>query len=203
MVTPNEKKNEKRKKKTEAQEQDVTANTQPAEESSAVQEDTKPSDEAAKAQDNEFASFEKALENLVAERDSYLDMARRLQADFENYKKRTASVRAEAYLEGKREVCAAMLPVVDNMERAVEASGQEGPVAEGVMLVLKQFRSALETFGVCEIPACGEPFDPNLHHAVMQTEKEGTEEGTVVDVLQKGYAIDDSVLRYAMVTVSK
>jgi molecular chaperone GrpE len=212
MVNPNDKKGKKRKEDMEKKETataDKDAAAQTAQQDSAQPEQEARAD-AAEAQndgsartDEAEAAFEKAIAGIISERDAYLEMARRLQADFENYKKRTASTRAEALAEGKREVCAAMLPVLDNLERAAQAAGEQGAVAEGVALVLKQLRGVLESLGVCEIPACGEAFDPNLHHAVMQAEKEGAEEGTVVDVLQKGYSMGDSVLRYAMVTVAK
>ena len=145
----------------------------------------------------------KQLEEANAKTAEYLAMAQRVQADFENYRKRNESVRADAFGEGRRDVAAVMLPVLDNLERAVEAAAgcENEALKNGVELVLKQMTEIYQKLDVTAIDRKGEKFDPNLENAVLQgTEDEG-EPGTVCQVLQKGYRMGDRVLRHAMVKV--
>ena len=133
----------------------------------------------------------------------YLAMAQRVQADFENFRRRNESVRADSFAEGKRDVAAAMLPVLDNLERAAEAAenSPDEALKNGVNLVLKQMNDVYQKLNVTPINRLGEKFDPNLENAILQgTEDEG-EPGTVCQVLQKGYQMGDRVLRHAMVKV--
>ena len=129
-------------------------------------------------------------------------MAQRVQADFENYRKRNESVRADAFADGRRDVASVMLPVLDNLERAAAAAaGADEALKSGVELVLKQMTDVYQKLDVTAIDRLGEKFDPNLENAVLQgTEDEG-EPGTVCQVLQKGYMMGDRVLRHAMVKV--
>ena len=143
------------------------------------------------------------LEAAKAKAAEYLAMAQRVQADFENYRKRNETVRADAYSEGRKDVAAVMLPVLDNLERAVEAAAgsSDESLKNGVELVLKQMADVYQKLDVTAIDRKGERFDPNLENAVLQgTEDEG-EPGTVCQVLQKGYRMGDKVLRHAMVKV--
>jgi molecular chaperone GrpE len=130
-------------------------------------------------------------------------MAQRVQADFENFRKRNESVRADAYAEGRKDVAAMMLPVLDNLERAAEAAAGSSDEAmkSGVELVLKQMNDAYQKLDVTPINRLGEKFDPNLENAILQGTPEEGEPGTVCQVLQKGYKIGDKVLRHAMVKV--
>jgi molecular chaperone GrpE len=147
--------------------------------------------------------LEKQLEEAAAKTAEYLAMAQRVQADFENYRKRNETVRADAYAEGRKDVAALMLPVLDNLERAVGAAADNSNDAlkSGVELVLKQMTDIYLKLDVTPIDRQGEKFDPNLENAVLQgTEDEG-EPGTVCQVLQKGYKMGDRVLRHAMVKV--
>jgi molecular chaperone GrpE len=128
----------------------------------------------------------------------------RLAADFQNYKKRTEKERFERYSEGKKDLAADILPVLDNFERAVsDEMKQDAAVAEGLEMILRQLSEALAKNGVTEIEALGATFDPNLHHAVMMEASDAFESGTVCEVLQKGYAIGEKVIRPAMVKVSQ
>ena len=143
------------------------------------------------------------LEGAKAKTAEYLAMAQRVQADFENYRKRNESVRADAYADGKKDVAAVMLPVLDNLERAVDAAAASSDEAlkSGMELVLKQMADVYKKLDVTPIDRLGEKFDPNLENAVLQgTEDEG-EPGTVCQVLQKGYRMGDRILRHAMVKV--
>ena len=147
--------------------------------------------------------LEKELEEAKAKTAEYLAMAQRVQADFENYRKRNESVRADAYADGKKDVAAVMLPVLDNLERAVDAAANSPDEAlkSGMELVLKQMTDVYQKLEVTPIDRLGEKFDPNLENAVLQgTEDEG-EPGTVCQVLQKGYRMGDKILRHAMVKV--
>ena len=143
------------------------------------------------------------LEAARAKADEYLALAQRVQADFENFRRRNESVRADAYSDGRKDVAAVMLPVLDNLERAVEAAAgsTDEALKNGIEMVLKQMTEAYQKLDVKPINRLGEKFDPNLENAILQgTEDEG-EPGTVCQVLQKGYMIGDKVLRHAMVKV--
>ena len=179
------------------------------EENVKTEEETRPEDEAAPEAPAEEAKAEeedpaqKALDEANAKAAEYLQLAQRVQADFENFRRRNESVRADAYADGRKDVAAVMLPVLDNLERAMEAAegSQDEALKNGVGMVLKQMNDAYEKMGVKPIDRKGEKFDPNLENAILQgTEDEG-EPGTVCQVLQKGYMIGDKVLRHAMVKV--
>lgn len=129
----------------------------------------------------------------------------RAAADLENLRKRQKREVEDARLESKGRVLKEMLPVVDNLERAIEhATSQAGnnPIVEGVQLVLRQFLTAFERLDVTPIEAGGQPFDPNLHEAISQAESDAPP-GTVVQVLQRGYKSGDRLLRPALVVVAK
>ena len=148
-------------------------------------------------------ALKKELEEANAKTAEYLAMAQRVQADFENYRKRNETVRADAFADGRREVAAAMLPVLDNLERAVGAAADSVDAARknGRGLVLKQMTDIYQKMDVTPIDRKGERFDPNLENAVLQGTAEEGEPGTVCQVLQKGYRMGDRVLRHAMVKV--
>ena len=143
------------------------------------------------------------LEAANAKTAEYLAMAQRVQADFENFRKRNESVRADAYADGRKDVAAMMLPVLDNLERAVEAAAksQDEALKSGVELVLRQMNEVYQKLNVTVIDRLGEKFDPNLENAILQGTPEEGEPGTVCQVLQKGYRMGDKVLRHAMVKV--
>ena len=142
-------------------------------------------------------------DNANRERDEYLTLAQRVQADFDNFRRRNQSVRRDAYDEGVRDTLAKLLPVLDNLDRAAAAQGADENLREGVLMVLRQLNAVLQAAGVEEIPAEGAAFDPNLHNAVMQEAAEGAESGFVTGVLQKGYKMGDKVLRHSMVKVAQ
>ena len=131
--------------------------------------------------------LEKLLEAANAKTAEYLAMAQRVQADFENFRKRNESVRADAYTDGRRDVATVILPVLDNLERAVGAAAncEDEALKNGIELVLKQMTEVYQKLNVTPIDRTGEKFDPNLENAVLQgTEDEG-EPGTVCQVLKK------------------
>lgn len=147
--------------------------------------------------------WREALEKTVAQRDEYLALAQRTQADFQNFKRRNAQARSDAYDEGVREVLAALLPTVDAVDMAlktVRESGETGSVLEGMELIQKQLADTLSKLGFEEVPALGEMFDPEYHNAVMR--EDGDEPGKVLEVFQNGYRVKGRILRYAMVKVA-
>jgi molecular chaperone GrpE len=128
------------------------------------------------------------------------------QAEFENFKKLKAREKQDVLRFGNETLIKEMLPVIDNLERAIEHAGKSEEaksIVEGVALTLNGFLKVLEKFDVTRIEALGRTFDPNLHEAVYQEEKDGVEPGTVVGEFQKGYAIDGRLLRPSMVSVAK
>ena len=144
-----------------------------------------------------------ALDEANAKAAEYLALAQRVQADFENFRRRNESVRADAYADGRKDTAAMMLPVLDNLERALEAAAgsPDEALRNGVEMVLKQMTDAYEKLEVKPINRLGEKFDPNLENAILQGSEDEGEPGTVCQVLQKGYMIGDKVLRHAMVKV--
>lgn len=161
------------------------------------------SDDCSKPDD----SNETELEAAIKEKDMYLDLLKRNQAEFDNFRKRNVSIRADAFNEGKRLAISAMLPLIDNLERAEDAvkSGEDiDALRQGIEMVFKQMSSAITSMGVMEIEAKGKAFNPNLHNAVMQGESDDEyEAGMVMEVFSKGYIMDDKVIRHSMVKVAK
>ena len=146
--------------------------------------------------------WQEALELAVKQRDELKDSLLRTQADFQNFKRRNQTARADGYEDGVREVIAAMLPAIDNLERALDAAdkaGESGAVVDGVRMTLTSLTDGLKRFGFEEVPALGEDFDPELHNAVMR--ESGDAPGKVLEVFQKGYRVKDKIVRYAMVKV--
>lgn len=142
------------------------------------------------------------LKALEAERDEYVNALVRERADFENYKKRNADLSANSYQNGVADAATAMLPVIDNFERALAVECEDKAFVDGVGMIMRQMCEALKNMGVEEIEADGQ-FDPEFHNAVMQVEQEGCEPNSIVEVLQKGYILKGRVLRHSMVKVAK
>lgn len=193
------------KEKKNRQEKEERTAAEAAEEAlkEALEKDTEEETVEAVQEAEKANPLEKQLEEANQKTAEYLAMAQRVQADFENYRKRNESVRADAYAEGRKDVAALMLPVLDNLERAVEAAAGTGDEAlkNGVELVLRQMTDIYQKLDVTPIDRKGEKFDPNLENAVLQGTEEEGEPGTVCQVLQKGYRMGDKVLRHAMVKV--
>ena len=149
----------------------------------------------------EIDDLQKQLEAAKKQSDESLNMAQRVQADFENFRRRNNAVRADAYEDGASAFIKTILPVMDNLERALAAESADAALHEGVSMVHRQLSEALEKRGVTVIDCAGEKFDPRLEDAVMQADASEGEPGTVCLVLQKGYQLGDVVLRHAMVKV--
>jgi molecular chaperone GrpE len=155
-------------------------------------------------EDPEFEELEfDPLAAIAAERDAYLDGLLRLKAEFENFRKRADRDVLEARSRARMGLLAEFLPVLDNLERALNAAEhhEEGKVLEGVRLTHSMFADLLRKEGVTEVDPLGEPFDPHMHEALM-AQPSDSEEGTVTAVFERGYVFGDRVLRPAKVVVS-
>jgi molecular chaperone GrpE len=155
--------------------------------------------------DDEAVEIESELNEMVktaAERDEYLALAQRTQADFENYRKRVARDAALAQDRGVAKLAKELLPALDNLDRAIEAAQDEDPLLAGVRLVRSELAAALARAGIEAFAPLGEPFDPNRHEAVAHQPVEGAAAGTVAEVFQNGYRMGESVIRPARVLVA-
>lgn len=151
--------------------------------------------------------MEARLESLEQEAKENHDRFLRVSAEFENYKKRAAREMGDFRKFANESFVKAMLPVVDNLDRAIESSSNDKntntSVVEGVNMTLREILKVFEQFGVIPFESLGKTFDPGFHQAVMQEENEDYPDNTVLKELQKGYLIHDRLLRPAMVVVSK
>src|SRR5690349_5491180 len=143
----------------------------------------------------ESDQVERDLDELLAdaqkEKDQYLELAQRTQADFENYRKRMAAEVQAAQTRGKVAVAAEVIDAVDNLERALDAAGEGADLAEGVEMVLGGLRETLARNGVEAVDPKGEKFDPQWHEALSTLPADGTEPGVVIEVMQKGYKLGE------------
>lgn len=140
-----------------------------------------------------------SLKNQTAQQeDKYL----RLAAEYDNYRKRTAKEKESLWTDVKAETAAAFLPVYDNLERALKQTTADEAYKKGVEMTMTQLKEVLSKLGITEIPALGQPFDPNLHNAVMHVEDESLGENTVAEVFQAGFQCGEKVIRFAMVKVA-
>ena len=137
-------------------------------------------------------------EKYNAEHDSYL----RLAADYDNFRKRTAKEKEQSYGNGKADAVERLLPVYDNLERALNQETEDAAYKKGVEMTMTQLVSILNGLGVEIFGQVGETFDPNIHNAVMHTEEEGVEENTITQVFQKGFKLGEKIVRFAMVQVA-
>lgn len=156
---------------------------------------------------DELEKSKKIIEDLTNKKDEFLSDAQRIQAEFNNFRKRNAGISEDSFNNGMEKCALALLPVLDNLERAVDSAEKEkltGNFIDGVKMVVKQFKDALNKLNISEIDALDKPFNPEFHNAVMQAEcAEGQKKDIVVEELQKGYMMNGKVLRHSMVKVSK
>jgi molecular chaperone GrpE len=165
--------------------------------------DEDPANEEERLAEKEEIEKEDPLARAQRERDEYLDLARRAQADFENYRKRAAREAASAGERARSGLVRELLPVVDNLERALaSANPDEQHLAEGVRLVHSELIAVLERNGVEQFDPRGDRFDPTEHEALSMRQEDGAESGLVLDVVEKGYRANGNILRPARVVVS-
>ena len=151
---------------------------------------------------NKEKELNEEISKLKDELEDVKDRHTRLIAEFDNLKKRSAKEREGLYNSIIADIITALLPVLDNLEKAAEASTQDEEYKKGIELVLKQFKDVLEANGVKEIEAEGKPFDPELHEAVSTIQDENLGEKIVAKEYRKGYTIGTKVIRYSMVVVA-
>lgn len=163
------------------------------------------SDSKQKKQQQDLSRISEEIhEQVIKERDEYLESLKRLQAEFENFRKRVLRDSVESNRRASAGVVEDLLPVLDNFERALEAASEhdEKVLGEGVSLVYNQLKDVLTRRGLCEVAAEGEDFDPSHHEAVLCRHYPGESEGKVMEVIEKGYKLDEQVVRPARVVVS-
>ena len=142
----------------------------------------------------------------AVERDEFRDLLQRKQAEFDNYKKRVERDRAKANRQAERTLMVALLPLLDDFERALGAQAEESGIEAyraGIELIHRQLLEILRKRGVTPIDTAGARFDPNLHEAVAYQASEGRDDGDVIDEVRRGYLFDEELLRAAMVRVAK
>jgi molecular chaperone GrpE len=147
-----------------------------------------------------FAVLAEELEAARLERDQYLDALRRLKAEFENSRKRQERERARILSMASERLVQELLPVLDNLDRALEAGGD---IREGVQATREQLADVLAEEGLLPVASDGQPFDPNVHDAVMGQPSEEHEEGTIIQTFQRGYLLNGKSIRPAKVVVAK
>ena len=151
----------------------------------------------------EFAAAKAHIETITKEKDETVNLLQRIQADFDNFRRRNASIRLDSYEEGKRDTVKELLPALDNLERALDSIPAENAGwREGIAMVHRQMLDALKKLGLEEVETdC--KFDPTLHEAVMQEKVDGKDPGEIVIVFQKGYRMGDKIIRHCMVKVAE
>ena len=161
--------------------------------------------EETQANDEEIHEADKESESVDSQEvDENLNRLLRLQADFTNYKKRTEKEKEALVSYGVEKLAGDLFPILDNFERALESQeDKEDSFYKGVDMIYNQLLALLEKNSIKEIDALHEKFDPNFHYAVVMEESEEHEEGTIINVLQKGYIQNDKVIRPAMVMVAQ
>ena len=176
---------------------------EPDVETATASETDAPGDGSVTLSAEEFKTAREEIAKLRKEKDETVQLLQRNQADFDNFRRRNATARADSYEEGKRDCIKALLPVLDNFERALDnEQASDESWREGVRLVNRQLHDLLEKQGLSAIDASGK-FDPNMHEAVMQEKVDGSESGDILAVLQKGYRVGDRIIRHSMVKVAE
>lgn len=191
----------KRKNLTEAQ-LEVEA---PPEEAAAPPAESESSAEPTSTSAADEPGLGSELQRLSAEASEMRELAQRKQAEFENYRKRMERERMDLARYAGADVVKEVLPVLDNLERALQASGtaSEEQLRDGVAIIQRQLQEILTRLGLTEVESEGKPFDPHIHEAVTQVETGEQPDGTVLKVFQKGYLFKDRLLRPAMVSVAR
>lgn len=167
-----------------------------------MEENVKENLEEKEANENISTDVSEDLKKCQAELDDTTDRLKRIMAEFENYKKRSSKERENLYGSIIADIVEKMLPVLDNLENAVEAKTKDENYKEGVELVLKQYQDVLTSFGVKKIETVGQTFDPEIHEAVSSVQDEKYGEKEIVQEFRKGYMVGTKVIRHAMVVVA-
>ncbi|MFZ3576491.1 nucleotide exchange factor GrpE [Virgibacillus sp. DJP39] len=163
------------------------------------------SEEHLGSDESKMETLKEEVEKLQNEKEEVYQKMLRIQAEFDNYKKRSMREKETTNKYKSQDIVNDLLPAIDNFERAlqVDVSEAQDSFVEGISMVYRMLKDALKSHNVEEIETVGKEFDPNLHHAVMQAEDDEAEANTVVEEMQKGYMLKDRVIRPAMVKVNK
>ncbi|MCX7884020.1 MAG: nucleotide exchange factor GrpE [Caloramator sp.] len=149
-----------------------------------------------------YNELQKKYEEKEKQANEYLDMLKRTMADFDNFRKRTNKEKESIYDDGIMNAVKNLLPVFDNLERALEYNNEDQSLIDGIKMVVKLFKDTMAKMNIEEIKALGEKFNPEFHNAVMHIEDKSYGENEIIEVLQKGYKYKDKILRYSMVKVA-
>ena len=190
------------KQETAPEKEQMTPETEAAEpETETAEAEQKPDKKAEKKSEkkSEKAPTKKSLEEeLRAEQDKYL----RLLAEYDNFRRRSAKERENIYTDVRCETLKKFLPVYDSLSRALAQTPEDDVCRKGLEMIMTQYEKSLEQLGVKMIEAVGQPFDANLHNAVMHIEDENYGENIIVEEFEKGFQVGDKILRYSMVKVA-
>ena len=197
---------EQKKQNEEVENKEVEQTEQVEQEKNAVVEQKEP-EQPEQTQEAPEQTEEQTPEDKIAKLEAqcadYLDKYQRCLAEFDNFRKRTIKEKASMYDDGVRSTIEKLLPVVDNLERAVAVvENAEDSFYKGVAMTLKQFQEIMTAIGVEPIKALGETFNPNMHAAVAHEDNEEYGENTIMLEMQKGYKYKDKVIRHSMVKVA-
>ena len=185
-----------------------TAEEVKTEEAAAAEEtksDKKDSKKASKKKDKEAKKAEDKKEEVPSPADEIAalnDKYLRLYAEYDNFRRRSAKEKSDLYADIKANTVKSFLPVYDNLERALKQETKDEAYAKGVEMIMTQFLKTLEGLGVTAIDDIGEKFDPNFHNAVMHVDDDDKGENEIVEVFQKGFKLDEKVIRFSMVKVA-
>lgn len=185
--------------KEELEEEQTEAKAEEKTEEQAEAKSGSKKEKKSKKESKKETEIKEAAEKLLhAEKEKYL----RLCAEYDNYRKRSQKERESLYADIKADTLLKFLPVYDNLERALAQPTADEAYRKGVEMIMTQFNATLEKLGITEIDAKGQTFDPNMHNAVMHIEDENFGENEVVEVFQKGFKLNDKIIRFAMVKVA-
>lgn len=192
------------KEEQDPTQQPVQEETAPPAEDAATEATASQTQEAAGEQQEQTpeekaaSALDRAKKALAAQEDAYL----RLAAEYDNFRRRTAKEKSEAYTNAKADAALKFLPVYDNLERALQQGTQDEAFLKGVEMTMTQLLEVLESLDIKPIDAVGKPFDPNLHNAVMHVEDENLGENVVAACFQTGFTMGEKVIRFSMVQVA-
>ena len=203
-LTPENEAEEQSLNQEEALPEEVPETEAPAEETEAAETEAKEEKpETVTLTEKEFQEVKDHIAALQKEKDETIALLQRNKADFDNYRRRNASIRMDSYEEGIRDCIKTVLPALDNLDRAADSNAaRDEHWCEGVELAIRQLHELLAKEGLSPIEE-EEVFDPNLHDAVMQEKVDGRKSGEILMVLQKGYRVKDKIIRHTMVKVAE
>lgn len=193
----------KQPKKNKAEKQQENLKKEPLEEQKdkVLEEEVKAKEEK-KEKEDLTQSFKQQIEEMKKEVEEYKQLNLRLKAEFDNFKKRTQKEKASVFDMAKSESVSPFLEVLDNLERAISLVEKKDRFSEGIDLVINKFYDVLKKLGVVEIKGVGEVFNPNFHEAIKVVEDEKFDKNVVCEVFQKGFMLNDVVVRHALVVVA-